>query len=283
LRGYSSKLKSLLVPGIPLLILCIMAIVAIFGNFFVKYNPNIGNLLDQFIPPAWMPGGSTAHLLGTDYFGRDNLVRLFIGARVSLSVALIVTLFGGTLGTVIGLISGYKRGIIDKIFMRLVDAWLSFPLVLIAILLAVMVGPSYFNVLLILSLLIWPNYARQIRGESLVAMEQDYVALSKVAGASGFTIIVKHLLPNVVPTIIVIATFNTAEVILTEAMLSFLGAGIPPPTASWGSMASAGRDYISTRWWLTAFPGLAIFMTVLSINMIGDWIRDRLDPRLRHL
>lgn len=274
---------SIIVPGVPLAIMGVEILSALFVNFFLDIDPNLGNLYDQFIPPAWMEGGSTRHILGTDYFGRDIFSRLIYGARVSLSISVIVTVIGGVFGTVIGLISGYKRGIVDKILMRLVDGWLSFPIILIAILLAVMVGPSYFNVLLILALLIWPNYARQIRGETLATMEQDYIAMARVSGSSGYKIILKHLLPNVVPTLIVIATFGTANIILTEAMLSFLGAGVPPPTASWGSMAALGRDYIATRWWLTAFPGLAIFMTVLSVNLLGDWIRDRLDPRLRQL
>lgn len=270
-------------PGIPLLVLFIVLFVAIFAPFLTHTDPNRGNLYDQFIPPAWMEGGSADHPLGTDYFGRDNLSRLMYGARVSISVALIVTLIGATFGTFLGLVAGYKGGIIDSILMRVVDGWLSFPIILIAILLAVMVGPSYFNILLILSLLIWPNYARQVRGESLGFMQQDYVALARVAGASGFRIMRKYLLPNVIPTVIVIATHGLASVILTEAMLSFLGVGVPPPTASWGSMASQGRDYIASYWWLSAFPGLAIFLTVLSVSLLGDWIRDRLDPRLRQL
>jgi peptide/nickel transport system permease protein len=283
LRTFFKRLKLLAFPGIPLAILAFIILLALFAPFITHINPNQGNLYDQFIPPAWMKGGTSAHLLGTDYFGRDTLTRLIYGARVSLSVAFIVTIIGGAIGTLLGLISGYKGGLIDIIIMRVVDGWLSFPIILIAILLAVMVGPSYFNVILILSLLMWPTYARQIRGEALVATQQEYVAMSRVAGSSGLKIIWKHLLPNVVPTLIVIATFGMADVILTEAMLSFLGAGVPPPTASWGSMASQGRDYISSYWWLTAFPGAAIFVTVLSINLVGDWIRDRLDPRLRQL
>jgi peptide/nickel transport system permease protein len=167
--------------------------------------------------------------------------------------------------------------------MRVVDGWLSFPIILIAILLAVVVGPSYFNVIFILSLLSWPSYARQVRGEALVIKEQDYVASAKVAGSSHARIMSKHILPNVVPTLIVIASFGIAQLILTESMLSFLGAGVPPPSPSWGSMAAEGRDYVESHWWLTAFPGFAIFLIVLSINLIGDWIRDRLDPRLRQL
>jgi len=223
------------------------------------------------------------HILGTDYYGRDLLSRLIYGGRISISVGFIVTILCGIVGTFIGLLSGYKGRMVDTVLMRIVDGWLSFPLILIAILFAVMVGPSYLNVLLILTLLFWPNYARQVRGESLSFMSQDSVALARVAGASGLRIMRKYLFPNVVPTVIVIATFAMADVILCEAMLSFLGVGVPPPTASWGAMASEGRDYVGTQWWLTAFPGAAIFLTVLSVNLLGDWLRDRLDPRLRQL
>jgi peptide/nickel transport system permease protein len=279
----SRKFKSILVPGIPLLILGVAILVAVFAPLLTPFDPNQGNLYDQFIPPAWMEGGSMDHPLGTDYFGRDSLSRLIYGARISLSVGLIVTIVSGTIGTFLGLVAGYKGGIIDGILMRVVDGWLSFPIILVAILFAVVVGPSYLNVLLILGLLFWPNYARQVRGESLSFMQQDYVDLARVVGASGSRIMQKYLLPNVIPTVIVIATFAMADVILCEAMLSFLGVGVPPPTASWGSMASQGRDYIASYWWLTAFPGLAIFLTVMSVNLLGDWIRDRLDPRLRQL
>lgn len=264
-------------------IMGIWVIVAIFTNYLTHIDPNQGNLYNQFIPPAWMPGGTTDHLLGTDYYGRDNLARLMYGARISLSIALIVTLISGTFGAAVGLLAGYEGGIIDSILMRVVDGWLSFPIILIAILLAVVVGPSYFNVIFILSLLFWPNYARQVRGEALVIKEQDYVASAKVAGSSRARIMFKHILPNVVPTLTVIASFGIAQLILTECMLSFLGAGVPPPSPSWGSMAAEGRDYIGSHWWLTAFPGFTIFLIVLSINLIGDWIRDRLDPRLRQL
>ena len=273
----------MLLPGIPLLILCIVVFAAIFASYLAPHEPNKANLYNQFIPLSWMPEGRTEYLLGTDYFGRDILSRLIYGARISLSVGLITILLCGTVGTAIGLISGYFGRKTDIVLMRVVDSWLSFPLILIAILLAVVVGPSILNVVLILALLMWPRYARLIRGETLVIKEQDYVALAKVAGSSRARIMYKHILPNVVPTFIVLATFQVAEVIMLEAMLSFLGVGIPPPTASWGSMVSEGRDYIGSNWWLSAFPGIAIFVTVLSLNLAGDWIRDRLDPKLRQV
>jgi peptide/nickel transport system permease protein len=271
------------IPTVPLIVLVIICIIAIFAPYLSTYHPNKGSLYDQFKPPIWMDEGNRAHILGTDYFGRDILSRLFHGARVSLSVAVLAITFSAILGTILGLISGYYGGIVDAVIMRVVDALLSFPTILVAILLAVTLGPSYLNVILILALLVWPRYARQIRGETLAVKEQDYVALARVSGCSPSRIMILHIFPNVVPTLLVLATFQIAEVIMMEALLSFLGVGVPPPTPSWGSMAAAGRDYIASHWWLSAFPGLAILITILSINLIGDWIRDRLDPRLRQV
>jgi peptide/nickel transport system permease protein len=282
-RSLRIGLGKLFSVGLPGVFLVLMIVVAICAPWIAPHDPNVGTLYDRHLPPAWMDGGSTEHLLGTDYYGRDVLSRLIYGGRVSISVGFVVTILCGLVGTGIGLIAGYKGRVVDTILMRIVDGWLSFPLILIAILFAVMVGPSYINILLILTLLFWPKYARQVRGESLSFMSQESVNLAKVAGASGIRIMRRYLFPNVVPTVIVLATFSMADVILCEAMLSFLGVGVPPPTASWGSMAAEGRDYIATQWWLTALPGGMIFLTVLSVNMLGDWLRDRLDPRLRQL
>jgi len=260
-----------------------LVIAAIFAPFIAPYDPEARNLYDQFIPLSWMEGGSTAHLLGTDYFGRDILTRLLYGARVSLSVGVIAVAAAASLGTVVGLISGYFGGWVDIVLMRVVDSVLAFPLILIAILLAVTLGPSYGNIIFILSLLLWPRFARQIRAETLAIKEQEYVALARVGGCSPARMMWKHIFPNVVPTLLVLVTFQVGQVIMMEASLSFLGVGIPPPTPTWGAMCSEGRDYIGTYWWLSAFPGLAILATVSSTNLVGDWIRDRLDPRLRQV
>jgi peptide/nickel transport system permease protein len=260
-----------------------MIIVAVFAPFFAPYDPEAGTLYEQFIPLSWMEGGDSAHFLGTDYFGRDILTRLIYGARVSLSIAAVCVVIAGGVGTAVGLISGYFGGWVDIVIMRVVDSVLSFPVILIAILLAVTLGPSYQNIILIIALFAWPRYARQIRGEVLSIREQEYVALAKVAGCSPWRMMWKHIFPNTVPTLLVLTTFQIGHVIMYESFLSFLGVGIPPPTPTWGAMTSEGRDYIGTYWWLSALPGLAILITILSSNLLGDWIRDRLDPRLRQV
>jgi len=271
------------IPTIPAAVFLALVIAAIFAPFIAPYDPEARNLYDQFIPLSWMEGGSTAHLLGTDYFGRDILTRLLYGARVSLSVGVIAVAAAASLGTVVGLISGYFGGWVDIVLMRVVDSVLAFPLILIAILLAVTLGPSYANIILILSLLGWPRFARQIRAETLAIREQEYVALARVGGCSPARMMWKHFFPNIVPTLLVLATYQVGYVIMFESFLSFLGVGIPPPTPTWGSMCSEGRDYIGTHWWLSAFPGLAILVTILSVNLVGDWVRDRLDPKLRQV
>lgn len=282
--GVLRKIRGLpLIVIIPGTVLLIMIVVAIFAPFIAPYPVEEGSLYDQFIPLSWMEGGSTAHLLGTDYFGRDLLTRLMYGARISLSVAAVAIIFASSLGLVVGLVSGYFGGWVDVVLMRVVDSVLAFPMILVAILLAVVLGPSFFNIILILAALGWPRYARQIRGEILAIREQDYIDLAKVAGCSPLRMMVKHIFPNVVPTLLVLITLQVGHVIIFEAFLSFLGVGIPPPTPSWGSMTASGRDYIGTYWWLSAFPGLCILVTVLSTNLLGDWIRDRVDPRLRQV
>jgi len=271
------------IPTIPAAVFLFLVFVAVFAPFIAPYDPEARNLYDQFIPLSWMEGGSTAHLLGTDYFGRDILTRLLYGARVSLSVGVIAVAAAASLGTVVGLVSGYFGGWVDIVLMRVVDSVLAFPLILIAILLAVTLGPSYTNIILILALLGWPRFARQIRAETLAIREQEYVALARVGGCSPARMMWKHMFPNIVPTLLVLATYQIGYVIMFESFLSFLGVGIPPPTPTWGSMCSEGRDYIGTNWWLSAFPGLCILVTILSVNLVGDWVRDRLDPKLRQV
>lgn len=270
-------------PVIPLLIVLSLLTTAIFGAWIAPHAPDQGELDELLLPPSWMAGGASDHLLGTDKFGRDIVSRLIYGARISLTLSLLAIAFSGSIGTSLGLVAGYFGGIVDMALMRLVDAALSLPLILMAVVLAVILNPSYSNVILVIALLLWPRYARQIRGETLAIKEQDFVALARVAGCSNLRIIMRHILPNVVPTLLVLATLQVGYVILLESSLSFLGVGIPPPTPAWGLMVADGRSFISTAWWISIFPGIAILLTVLAFNLLGDWIRDRLDPKLRQV
>ncbi len=275
--------KITLIPWVPLTVIFGLILCAVFANYVAPHDPLKGSLYDQFIPPIWSEDGTSKHILGTDYFGRDNLSRLIYGSRISLSIAIVSIFFSSIVGISLGIISGYFGGIIDIILMRAVDGFLSFPLILMGILLAAIFDPSFNNVIVIMVLLSWPRYARQLRGETLSLMVTEYVTYARVAGTSVVKIMIKHIFPNLVPTILVLATFTIGEVIMIEALMSFLGVGVPPPAPSWGSMASEGRDYLHSFWWLTAFPGTAILLTILCINLFGDWLRDKLDPRLRQV
>ncbi len=228
-------------------------------------------------------GGRSQYLLGTDDLGRDVLSRIIFGARISLIIAAVTLGIGGAIGTSLGLIAGYFGGLIDEVLMRIVDIFLALPLVLVALVLVVSVGQSFFIITVVLVLFIWVRFARQIRGEVLQLKTMDYVSLAKVAGASAPRILFVHLFPGVINTLIVVATLQVSIVILVESTLSFLGAGVPPPTPAWGSMVADGRDFLADAWWISTMPGIAILLTVLSLNLFGDWLRDRLDPKLRQL
>ncbi|HLF05197.1 MAG TPA: ABC transporter permease [Dehalococcoidia bacterium] len=221
--------------------------------------------------------------LGTDKIGRDVLSRIIHGARVSLMVAGISILCGGVVGTALGLIAGYFGGWWDHIIMRLVDIKLSLQAILLALVLAAALGPGFFTVIIVISLILWTRYARLVRAETLALKSRDFVARAKVSGCSNFRIITRHIFPNVVNTLIVLATLEVGQVILLEATLSFLGVGIPRPTPAWGLMVADGRELVVAAWWVAFFPGLAILLTVLSMNLLGDWLRDKLDPKLRNV
>ena len=270
-------------PVSSIIILSVLFVAAVGAPWVAPYDPaHDGALDDRHIPPMFF-GGTAEHILGTDHLGRDTLTRLIYGARISMMVAAIVLVIGGGFGTLVGLVSGYFGGWVDEILMRIVDIKFSLPLILIALALAIIWGASIQLLMGLLAFLIWGSFARQVRGEALVLKETDYVKLARVAGASTTRILHKHIFPGVMNTVIVVATFQVGSVILAEASLSFLGAGIPPPTPAWGSMASAGRLYITTAWWVTLIPGLAIALTVIAFTLLGDWIRDKVDPRLRQL
>ena len=271
-------------PLIPASILVAVALVAIFANVLAPHNPEIGSLTARFKPPFWQTGGSIKYLLGTDQLGRDVLSRLIFGARVSMVVGFTAVIFAGTVGTTLGIISGYLGGWVDQVIMRLTDTWLALPALMFAIFLAAIVGPSMWNIVIILGLVYWTRYARVIRGEVLSLKEREFVRLAIVAGCSKRTIMWRHILPNVINSAIVIGTLMLGVVIITEASLSFLGVGVPPPQAAWGLMLSDGKQSLMVgRWWLTVFPGLCIMLMVLSANLLGDWLRVKLDPQLRQL
>ena len=268
---------------IPLTVLILLVLAAIFAEFLAPYPPSQLNMPDRLDPPFFIEGGSTKHILGTDKLGRDILSRTIFGARVSLSVSLLVILISSSVGAILGIIGGYLGGTLEAFLMRITDIFMAFPPLLMAILFAASLGPSFTTVLSALCLLGWAPYARLIRGEALRLREADFVAQARIIGSSALRIMIKHIFPNIINPLIILATLQVGLVILMEASLSFLGAGIPPPTPSWGSMVNDGRSLVETAWWISTFPGIAIGLVVLSGNFFGDWLRDKLDPKLRQL
>ncbi|HEX2441712.1 MAG TPA: ABC transporter permease [Methylomirabilota bacterium] len=271
-------------PLFPIGILLVLVFAAVFADLIAPYNPEIGSLSQRFRPPVWSVGGSGEHLLGTDHIGRDVLSRLIFGARVSMVVGFMAVVFAGVVGTGLGILSGYLGGWVDQVIMRVTDTWLALPALTFAIFLAAIVGPSEFNIVIILGGVYWTRYARVVRGEVLSLKERDFVRLAIVAGCSKWKIMRQHLLPNVLNTAIVLATLMLGVVIVSEAALSFLGVGVPPPKPAWGLMLADGKKgLMAGYWWLTVFPGVCIVMMVLAANLLGDWLRVKLDPQLRQL
>ena len=270
-------------PAIPLAIVGALVACALLAPVLAPHSPVEGSLGDRLVPPLGLEGSRVGHPLGTDRHGRDTLSRLLYGARISLAVSVVGITLTGTVGSFIGLLAGFLGGWVDALLMRLVDISLSLPGILIAVLLSVIFEPSFSNVIIVVVFLLWPSYARLARGETLGLKQQDFVALARVAGCSSLTIMVRHILPNLAPSILVLATLHVGYVIVLEAALSFLGVGIPPPTPSWGVMVADGRGLIERAWWVSILPGIAIVITVLSLNILDDWVRDRLDPKLRQV
>jgi peptide/nickel transport system permease protein len=268
---------------IPLAIITVMVATAVLADFLTPYSATEISLSSRLRPPFWERGGSLAHPLGTDPMGRDLLTRMIYGARVSLVVAVLALLVGGGVGAALGLIAGYYGGRLDALVMRVADTTMAFPIILFAILFVVIIGSSLATTVFAVALVLWARYARVIRGEVLSLRERDFVAQARIAGCSSARIMLVHLFPNIMNTLVVLLSLQVGWVIIVEASLSFLGAGIPPPTPTWGSMIAEGRDYIATAWWVSFFPGLAILATVLSFNLFGDWLRDALDPKLRQM
>lgn len=269
-------------PWIPAsIILVVLVIPALFADVLTVHDPLRGDLAERMRPPAWLDGGSWTYPLGTDKQGRDMLTRIIYGSRISMVVSTAAILIGAVVGGTLGLLAGYFGGVLDRCVSWLVDTFLSLPIVLLALVIVAAIGPSFVTIIAIISVTIWAVFARLVRGETLSVRESDFVARAKVAGAKPARIILRHVLPNLANTLVVLATLQVGVVILEESSLSFIGAGIPRPQPSWGVMVADGRDQVVTAWWLTFFPGLAILVVVLSLNLFGDWLRDVLDPKIR--
>jgi peptide/nickel transport system permease protein len=282
-RHWSTLARQL--PVLPLAILVPFILIALFADWIAPYDPTEpvpGAKI--FEPPYWMEGGNIHALLGTDFQSRDVLSRLIFGARVSLIVGAAGTLVAGSIGTALGILAGYLGGWVDQLIMRVTDAWLALPALVFAIFLATMVGPSMWNIVIILGAVYWTRYARVIRGEVLSLREREFVKLAEIAGGSRTRVIFRHILPNVLNSTMVLASLTIGVVIIAEASLSFLGVGVPPPEPAWGSMLADGRSMLMVGdWWLTVFPGVGILLVVLATQLLGDWLRVRLDPQLRNM
>jgi peptide/nickel transport system permease protein len=270
------------IPLLPTAIIAMFVAFAVFAPLLAPYDPTQIALPQKLKPPVFIDGGTFAHLLGTDNLGRDVLSRLIWGSRVSLSVTAATVVLSSIVGLLIGLAAGYLGGRIDDFLMRVADGSIAFPAILIALLFAVSLGPGVTTVIIALSILSWANYARIVRGEVLRLRNLEFVVGARVIGCSPARVMATHLFPNLLDIWVVMITLQVGLIVLSEAALGFLGAGVPPPTPSWGSLVSDGRNLIDTAWWISFFPGLAIGLLVLSVNYLGDWLRDRMDPQLRH-
>jgi peptide/nickel transport system permease protein len=254
---------------------------SIFAPFLMPHDPTAFDLSNRLTPPAMIGEGTFKHVLGTDQMGRDLLSRIIIGSRISVFVGISAVVLAGSLGVILGLLSGYVGGWVDALIMRIVDALYAIPFILMAMVIVGVIGPSVMTIVVTLGLVQWQNYARVVRAEVLSLREREYVTAARVIGQTDIKIALRHVVPNALPSVIVLATLQVASTIISESALSFLGVGIQPPTVTWGLMLSDGRNFLGSAWWLATFPGVAITITVLGIIFLGDWLRDVLDPRLR--
>lgn len=283
-----------LVPKTPVVIIVLAIVMSLAAPWLAPHDPQATDLSQALLPPLGFTvevgsgfsretiRGTSEHILGTDSIGRDVLSRLIHGTRYSLIVVVIAMLMGATLGTVVGLVSGYTGGLTDAVLMRLTDVFFSFPVILLALLLAVVRGPGFANVIVAMAFVLWTRFARVIRAEALAMRGSEFVAQARVNGASPVRIMLRHLLPNTIPTLTVLISLQLGWAILIEASLSFLGAGLPPTVPSWGVMIDGGQRVLRDAWWVATVPGVAIMLLVLAFNMLGDWLRDVLDPSLSH-
>ncbi len=258
-------------------------VIAITASWIAPHDPTNQELIDNLTPPAWDKGGTAKYLLGTDNFGRDLLSRLLYGARVSLTVAGLGACFALLLGVTVGLLAGFYGGLTETLLMRIVDVFLAFPMILLALSLAAILGPNLRNLVIVMGLTGWMMYARVIRSAVLTLKNLEFISAAIAVGTPTPLILVRHVLPNIIAPALVLFTFNFAQFIIMESALSFLGLGVPPPTPTWGRMLYDGRDYLTIAWWMITFPGLGIMLTALSLNLVGDGLRDALDPRIRRM
>jgi peptide/nickel transport system permease protein len=257
----------------------LLVLAAIFGNWLAPFPKEAVSLGDSLLPPAWQAGGTMKHLLGTDQLGRDMLSRLIAGARISLATAVAATLVSGMFGVLVGLVAGYVGGILESVAMRVVDAFLALPFILLALALVATLGTGFGNIIMVMVIANWARYARLVRSEVLTVKQRDFVTLAHIAGVRPLAIMLRHVLPNVLNSVVVLAILDVGRAIILESSLSFLGVGIQPPDVSWGLMLADGRTFMGFAWWLTTLPGLMIVFAVLSFNSLGRWLHVRFDPR----
>jgi ABC-type dipeptide/oligopeptide/nickel transport system permease subunit len=262
-------------------ILLLIVASAVCAPWIAPYSPVTVDIQHRLAPPAWMEGGARTHPLGTDQIGRDLLSRMIYGGRVSLVIGITAVVISSSIGVLLGLAAGYFAGRTDWTIMTIINVMLTFPFVLLALAVIAVLGPSLVNMIIVLGVADWPLYARVIRAETLAIREREFVLAGRALGMSHFRIVFRQILPNLVSVIVVIATLQVARVIILESFLSFLGLGVQPPTPAWGNMLGEGRVYMLNSWWIATFPGLAIFITTLTINLMGNALRDWLDPHMK--
>lgn len=275
------KLKKLFkrIPKSAAFIILLLLVCALFSPFIAPHDPIEQDLTKSLKPPFWQTGGSIEHVLGTDNLGRDILSRIIYGARISVIVGFAAVLLSGAIGTFLGVFAGYFGGKIDAVIMRLTDTFLSLPYILVAIALIGAIGPSLTNIILVLGVTQWVSYTRITRFEAMSLSKSEFVEMAIISGARWWRILLVHIVPNVFNSAVVLATLDVGKMIIFEAAFSFLGLGVKPPTPTWGGMLADGRAYLTYAWWIATFPGVAIVITVLAGNLLGDWLRDELDPR----
>lgn len=262
-------------------IVALVLLAAVFAPLIAPHSPTRLQLGQRFLPPFWMDGGSWTHPLGTDQLGRDMWSRILFGARISVIVGVAASIFSGLIGVGLGLLAGFYGGWVDSFISRIIDTFLAIPFIVLALAVVTVLDPGLINLIIVLSITGWVTYARVVRGEVLAVKERDYVLAARVIGVSETMIAIRHVTPNIFASVIVLTTLNVATTIIAESSLSFLGLGVQPPTITWGSMLSEGREHLATSWWLATFPGIAITVAVLGIIFLGDWLRDVLDPKMK--